>query len=81
MERQFSEAAARGSPHVEVKAGELHRSLGGYPGHNHRMPVCCSVMRALMSAGDEQIAAPPKGDGASLVIKYFLPRTKGSEAF
>jgi hypothetical protein len=55
-----------------VNAGELHRSIGGYPGPGNRMPICCRVMRKYMSAGDRIVAAPPRGDGASLTICYEL---------
>jgi hypothetical protein len=34
------------------------------------MPVCWSVMRQLMRIGDEIVAEPPKGAGASLRIRY-----------
>ncbi len=26
---------------VDVKSGDLHRTVGGYPSNNHRMPICC----------------------------------------
>jgi hypothetical protein len=55
-----------------VNAGELHRSVGGYPGPGNRMPICCRVMRKYMSDGDRIVAAPPRGDGASLTICYEL---------
>jgi hypothetical protein len=29
---------------VEINSGQLHREVGGYPGQNHRMPMCCAVM-------------------------------------
>lgn len=38
LERILASAAAAGQPSVTVKAGELHAIVGGYPGHNHRMP-------------------------------------------
>jgi hypothetical protein len=34
---------------VEINSGQLHREVGGYPGQNHRMPMCCAVMRSEMS--------------------------------
>src|SRR5688572_3297116 len=63
-----------GRPYVDVSAGELHRDVGGYPGADHRMPTCCDVMRRAMKGGDEIVSAPPKGNGASLTIRYCLPR-------
>ena len=59
---------------VDVRSGDLHRVVGGYPGPLHALSTCCSVMRSLMRDGDEELAAPPRGVGASLVIRYRLPR-------
>ncbi len=55
-----------------VNAGDLHRAVGGYPGTGNRMPICCRVMRKHMRAGDRIVAAPPRGDGASLTVCYEL---------
>ena len=57
---------------MELSARELHRIVGGYPGHDHRMPVCCSVMLQEMGPKDEVVAKPPQGSGASLTIAYLL---------
>jgi len=59
---------------ITIKSGELHRIVGEYPGKDHRMPICCDVMRANMSQRDEELSAPPKGMGATLVIQYKFPR-------
>ena len=67
-------AQQQGLSQIQVKSGELHRRVGGYPSNNHRMPICCQVMRANMHSGDQILSAPPKGDGATLVIRYRLPR-------
>jgi hypothetical protein len=74
LRAQLGSAASLGWRHVEVNSGELHRIVGGYPGSDHRMPICCSVMEAEMRGGDEIVTAPPKGKGASLTIRYKLPR-------
>lgn len=61
---------------VVVNAGELHRKVGGYPNrNNNRMPVCCNVMRNAMRRGDVIVSEPPKGQGATLTIRYALPRS------
>lgn len=60
---------------VEVQAGALHRQLGGYPGPEHRMDLCCEVMRAEMAAADAVRAEPENGTGPHLVIRYVLPRS------
>jgi 5-methylcytosine-specific restriction protein A len=61
-------------PFVDVKSGDLHRRVGGYPANNHRMPICCSVMKDSMKTGDIILHEPPSGQGASLIIRYKLPR-------
>lgn len=70
----FREAEEQGRSYVDVNAGELHRKVGGYPGRNHQMPVCCRVMKKNMQAADQILKQPPKGKGASLTIRYKLPR-------
>ena len=74
LRRHLAEAEARGAKLVDINSGKLHREVGGYPGTSHRMPVCCEVMRSEMTIGDRIIAAPRKGNGASLTICYRLPR-------
>ena len=74
LNKIFRHAQSQNLPSVEVNAGDLHRRVGGYPGKTHRMPSCCQVMRANMQAGDQILAAPPKGNGATLEIRYCLPR-------
>lgn len=72
-------AEADGRRFVDVEASALHRQVGGYlaPGGSHRMPMCCAVMRAAVGAGDEIFYEPPGGQGASLRIRFCLPRTMG----
>lgn len=74
LRRRLRDAEMRGARELKVNSGELHRSLGGYPGPTHQMPSCCDVMHEEMSAGDRIIEAPAKGRGASLTISYGLPR-------
>lgn len=59
---------------VEVKAGNLHRRVGEYPGAGHRMPICCDVMFKEMEASDSIVSQPREGKGASVVVRYKLPR-------
>lgn len=74
MERIFEEAESASRMSVEINSGELHREVGGYPGSNHRMPLCCHIMRKNMLPGDVVLQEPPSGQGASVVIRYRLPR-------
>src|SRR3954454_11490232 len=72
---QIDRAVKRGAGHVEINAGELHRTLGGYPGPGHRMPLCCQAMQEECLPRDEVIFSPEKGQGASLTIRYKIPRS------
>jgi 5-methylcytosine-specific restriction protein A len=63
LERLFSDAEKQGKTNLTVRAGDLHHLTGDYPGPNHRMPVCCSVMRSVRVDGNEIIQSPPKGGG------------------
>ena len=74
LDNIFASAQNQGKLYVDVKSGDLHRRVGGYPGHNHRMPVCCEVMRRNMNIGDQILQEPPSGQGATLVVRYKLPR-------
>lgn len=67
-------AELRSAGHLELNAGELHRELGGYPGAVHQMPSCCDALYEVHRAGDTILAKPPKGKGATLTIRYKLPR-------
>jgi len=60
---------------VDVTSGDLHRLVGGYPGKHHNLPTCCNVMTSAMQSGDTILAKPPKGRGATLTIRYVLPRS------
>jgi len=57
---------------IGLKAGDLHRKVGNYPGENHRMPICCDVMKKAMKQGDLIIDEPPSGYGASLYCSPFV---------
>lgn len=72
--QMLSEAESKGLSSLEVRAGHLHERVGGYPGPNHRMPACCDMMRKQMRDGDTIVKQPPKGRGATLTIRYRLPR-------
>lgn len=74
LDGKLGAASAAGDEQLDVNAGELHRELGDYPGPDHRMPSCCAAMRAAMRAGDTVLAEPPGGKGASLTVRYRLPR-------
>jgi hypothetical protein len=74
LERELRKASTAGLETVAIRAGNLHRSVGGYPGPRHAMPTCCAAMHAAMEIGDRVVEAPPSGKGASLTIEFRLPR-------
>lgn len=75
LERILTTAAAAGQPSVVVKAGELHSEVGGYPGQDHRMPLCCKTIKDAMRPGDVILQSPRSGHGATLTVQYRLPRS------
>ena len=77
LAKLFASATEMGFVAVDVNAGNLHRRVGGYPDGDHRMPICCEVMRQAIAARDEIVDAPPSGKGARLTVRYRLPRPKG----
>ena len=76
LETLLDEAARQGRQFVDVSAGELHQGVGGHPGNQHRMPICCRVMRDRMHVDDQILSTPPSGQGASLSIRYYLGRKR-----
>jgi 5-methylcytosine-specific restriction protein A len=74
LKAQLRASELRGASSIEINSGDLHRKVGGYPGPDHRMPVCCEVMYGEQEAGDSILVAPLNGHGASLTILYVLPR-------
>ena len=69
----FKDAISQGKNEIVITAGEVHRIAGDYPNRNHRIPTCCHVMRKNLKENDFIISQPPKGNGASLTIRYSLP--------
>jgi hypothetical protein len=78
LKSQIDRANRQGRRHVEINAGELHRTVGGYPpkkGESHSMPSCCGVMREEYGRGNaEVIHETDSGNAPSLTIRYNLPR-------
>ena len=74
LDRIFASTQQEGKSFIEVKSGDLHRSVGGYPGPNHRMPMCCTVMKRNMKPGDQILQQPRSGLGATLTMRFQLPR-------
>ena len=76
LKKLLNEGKKKGAAYVDVRAANLHRSVGGYPGKENCMPICCEVMRSMMRPGDEVLKEPKKGYGASLTIRYYLRSEK-----
>ncbi len=80
LEELFRVATKQGQKFVVVEARGLHRAVGGYPNKgNHAMPNCCQLMRSEMRTGDTVVYEPPKKQGATLAIRYGLPRPSREE--
>lgn len=74
LNAKFEEAIQAHRNDMEIRAGDLHRKVGGYPGPNHRLAVCCSVMKKEMRHGDELLDTTPSGIGANFIVRYRIPR-------
>jgi hypothetical protein len=74
LNAKFERCTQAGQDYVDVHAGDLHRQVGNYPGPNHRLAVCCFVMKKEMSHGDEILQTTPSGKGANVVVRYRIPR-------
>lgn len=74
LDKTFKGAEHGKKKYVDVLSRDLHRKVGGYPGQDHRMPTCCSVMKSNIQQNDVILEQPPKGKGASLLIRYRIPR-------
>ena len=72
--REFEVATVAGRDYVDVRSGCLHSKVGGYPAKSHRMRSCCRVMCDAMGSDDEVLQSPPGGQGATLAIRYRIPR-------
>ncbi len=70
----IEEANSKKWPHIDILSGDLHRYVGGYPSRDHRMATCCHVMYRTMQPLDAVLGTPPQGKGATLEIRYRLPR-------
>jgi len=79
LQGKFRVAATDGLSSIMVNSGELHSTVGGYPGKDHHMPLCCQVMKESMRVGDVILQSPPSGQGASLIIEYRLEQFVGSQ--
>jgi len=61
---------------IDIVSGDLHTEMGGYPAPEgkHAMPACCNAMKKFyIKNKDEILHEPPKGQGATLTIRYKLP--------
>jgi len=74
---RFRTAFECGASFVDIVSGDVHRTVGCYPGRSHRMPMVCKVMRDLRHPSDPVVQSPPKGSGATLKIRYTIPRKIG----
>lgn len=71
----FQDAESNRRPYVDIVSADLHIKVGCYPDDtDQRMPICCNTMKKLMRQEDEILDSPPKGQGPTLKIRYYLPR-------
>jgi hypothetical protein len=68
-----------GAHPVEIEGRQVYRIVGSYPDpKNHRMPYLLPSNAGGNARWRYDLDAPPKGDGATLRIRY-LPRQAGAD--
>lgn len=72
---RFYRAEEEGAFYIDIKAGGLHRKMGGYPGPNHRVSSLCDIMIWEMRDDDTIVWGQhlKRLRGVSLTIRYRLP--------
>jgi hypothetical protein len=68
-------ARQSGRSYIDVESGKLHQQVGGYANSNHKMPVCCEVMKRMMRFGDSVLSETASGQDATLTIRYTVQAT------
>ena len=68
-------ARQSGESYIDVESGKLHQQVGGYENSNHKMPVCCEVMKRMMRFGDSVLSETTSGQDATLTIRYTVQAT------
>lgn len=72
---RFYRAECGGANRVEVTAGDLYRETGAHPDDTDGMRSCCLVMRSeMLTDVDSVVSETGDGRGASLTIRYKVPR-------
>ena len=61
LQSRIQRAKEQGKRSLGVRFGDLHREVGGYTRINHRMTLCCAVMREAMRKGDAVESYPEGG--------------------
>ncbi len=70
IRRRWIEAHSAGASCVDIRAGDVHRDLGG----KNRVPQVCQVMMRLREPQDSVIDGSPSGQSTTLTVRYLLPR-------
>ena len=74
LHARFRQATEDGLTLLHVRARELHRAVGAYPGPAHRMSDCLSVMRSEIGPGDIVITGSDGEVDPTLIVQYAIPR-------
>ena len=65
-------ARQTGQSYVDVESGNLHQQVGGYANSNHKIPVCCEVMKRMMRFGDSVLSETVSEQDPTLTIRYTV---------
>lgn len=64
----FDKAKESGQDYIDILAKDVEKAVSD----DQHVPSVCSAMRSLMKDGDEILKSPPKGNGVTLLIRYYL---------
>jgi hypothetical protein len=76
LDEIFRQAEKQRKISVRVSSIDLHLRVGGYPRVNHRLNLCCQVMRDNLNGGGKIIGQTLDPDSGWLEIVYDIPRMK-----
>ena len=74
IDEQIERASLQGRPHIEINAGDLHRTALLSNVVSADLSLFCAQLRASMGPNDIVVHRSAEGDGPALTIRYLLPR-------
>lgn len=67
IQKLLMDAFQSAEPYIDLLSKDIHKQLG----LKNRYPMVCSAMYHFKTGSDAVLTAPPKGNGATVKIRYF----------